>query len=288
MKPLDALAAAAIVLVWSLNYSVNKYAVGHLPPLLLLTGRHLLVAVVLAPFLKPLGPRWRDVLVIATVFGALHFALFFCGLPGVGAGLAAVVNQLQVPIAALLARLLLREPLGPMQLAGMATALAGVYLVAGQPEVAASPLHLALIVAAAVAFGLGNILVRRLGPIEPLWLTAWVSVLAAPQLLVATLIFETGQLTALGAANWSAWAAVAFTGLTGAVGAYSLWYRLLGRYPVGLVTSLTLLLPGGALILASLLLGEPVTAGILGGAAVAVVGVAMIQFGRPRQRGART
>lgn len=283
MKPLDVLIAATVVLIWSLNYSVNKFAVGALPPFLLLAVRYVLLSAILAPMLRGLEVPVRKVVPVAVSLGMLHFGLFFYGLQGVNAGLAGLVTQLSVPFGAVLGRIFFAERIGPVPIAGMAVAFGGLYFVVGRPEMTADPTHLAIMVASALAFAAAAILIKRIGPVHPLRLNAWVFVISMPPMFLMTAILEENHWQAAMEAGWRAWAAVAWTGIAGLVVGYSLWYRLLAAYPVGRVVPFMLLVPAMGMLLAGWLLGDPLTPGILGGGALTILGVAMIQLA-PRRR----
>ncbi len=278
MQPRDILAAAVIVLLWSVNFSINKIAVSQLPPVLMVAMRFVLMAVLLAPLLRPTGkPFWR-ILLIAFTLGGLHFGLFFAGLKGIGAGMAAIVCQLAVPFSSVLAAIFFRERTGLVQIAGMAVAFAGIYVIAGAPELTFDALHLTFVIASALAFAAASVQIKMLGPINGFVLNAWVAVLAAPQMFLASLILESGQLETLAAADWRGWSAMVFTTVAGGVIAFGLWYYLLGRYPVNRIVPLTLLAPAFAVFIAAAALDEPLTATVLAGAALTLVGVAVIQL----------
>lgn len=273
-----------MVVLWAFNFIAGKIGVVLWPPLFMLALRFALVAVVLAPFLKVPRGRWRIVLLLSLVYGCFHFGPLFIGLQKVDAGLAAIAGQLIVPFSALLALVCYGERLGRWQLAGMALAFAGVYLLAGEPSARTSLAHFGLIVGASLAWSVANILIKRLGPMNVFQLNAWVALLACPQLLAQSLVFETGQLEALAAAGWRAWGAVVYMALAASITAYGLWYYLIEKYQVNRVVPLTLLAPVFAVVLAVWLLGEPVTAGLLLGGACTLGGVAMIEILRPRPR----
>lgn len=278
----DWTAAIAVVLIWALNFIVGKVGVMQLPPLLMMAVRFALVAALLAPFLQPMTGRWPLVAAIAVVLGGLHFGLMFSGLRGVGAGPAAIAIQLTVPFSALLALLFYREKLGLWQLSGMAVAFVGIYLLAGEPTHPPSLPHFLMVVAAAFAWAVANVLIKRLGPVNPFTLNAWVAVLACPQLLLASLLTEHGQVAALQAADWRAWGAIVYMAVGASIIAYGLWYHLLGKHPMNSIVPMTLLSPVLAVGLAVPLLGEPLTSAVLLGGGVTLLGVAMIQFLRPR------
>jgi len=282
VRLVDWASAWAVVWIWAFNFIAAKVGVGQFPPLLFLALRFALVALLLAPFLRPLAGRWRRMLVLSVVLGGCHFGLLFVGLSGVGAGPAAIAIQLGVPFSALLAWIIYRERLGAWQLAGMAVAFAGIWLLAGAPAVAPSLAPFLMVVAAALAWSGANILIKELGAISPFVLNAWFGLLAAPQLLVLSLIVEEGQTQALATADWRGWAALAYTVIGASIVAYGLWYHLIARHEVNRVVPMTLLAPVFAIGLAHLILGEPLTMPVLTGGAVTLAGVAMIQFLRPR------
>lgn len=282
LSALDWAAALTIVFVWALNFIVGKVAVMQLPPLLLMSLRFALVAALLIPFLRPVPGRWREIVTLSMLLGSLHFGLMFSGLRGIDAGPAAIAIQLTVPFSALLALCFYGERLGLWQVAGMLVAFLGVYLLAGDPTRTPSAVHFLMVVGAAFAWALANVLIKRLGAINPFTLNAWVALLACPQLLLASLLLERGQTAALQAADWRAWGAIAYMAVGASIIAYGLWYHLIAKHAMNSIVPLTLLSPVLAVGLAVPLLGETLTLNILTGGAITLAGVAMIQFLRPR------
>jgi O-acetylserine/cysteine efflux transporter len=279
---LDWVAAFTVIIIWALNFIIGKIGVMQIPPLLMMSLRFMLVAVLLVPFLKPLDGRWREILALSFLLGGLHFGLMFSGLEGIDAGPAAIAIQLTVPFSALLALLFYRERLGTWQIGGMLVAFVGVYLLAGDPVRAPSVVHFLMVVGAAFAWALANVVIKRLGPINSFSINAWVALLACPQLLLASLVLESGQAAAMATADWRAWGAIVYMALGASITAYGLWYYLIGKYAMNSIVPLTLLSPVLAVVLAVPLLGEALTANTLIGGAITLAGVAMIQFLRPR------
>jgi O-acetylserine/cysteine efflux transporter len=215
MRPLSAVdlgAALVVIVLWAFNFIVGKIGVMQLPPLLLMSLRFALVAVLLAPLLRSPRGCWRLVVALSVVLG-LHFGLMFGGLRGVDAGPAAIAIQLTVPFSALLASLFYGERLGLWQLTGMVVAFAGIYLLAGEPTGRMSTPHFLMVVCAAFAWAVGNVLIKRLAPINAFTLNGWVALFACPQLLLASWLFEQGQLQAMAAADWRACGAVVYMAL---------------------------------------------------------------------------
>jgi len=288
MGALDTGAVLLIVLIWGFNFVVVKVGVNQIPPIFALVLRFILVAVLLAPFLRPLGSRWRLVAALSVVFGSLHFGLLFAGLKGVDAGEAAIAIQLAVPFSAVLAWVVFREAVGVWQVAGMLVAFAGVYLLVGQPEVDTSTVHFLMVVGAALAWAVTNVIIKRLGRINVFVLNAWVALLAAPQLAVATWLLEDGQWSALAAADWRGWGAIVYTALGPTITAYGLWYWLISKHDMGRVIPMMLLVPVIAVLFAAALLDEPLTLRVIGGGLTTIVGVALIQLFPPRRAAAGT
>ncbi len=271
-------AAGAVILLWAMNFVVGKIGLGQFPPLFFVMMRLGIAALVLSPLLRDHRKPWALIVGLSVVLGGAHFGLMFTGLSGIDAAVTAITVQLGVPFSALLAVLLDRDRLNGRQVVGMSIAFAGVWILAGEPRTATSLPHLLMVVTAAFAWALGNVLIRHIGPIKPLLLNAWVSILAAPQLALLSLTLEAGQLDAVQAADWRGWGAVAYTALGASIGAYGLWYYLLGRHPMSRIVPLTLLAPVLGVCFSILILDEPLTLRLITGGAVTIGGVAVIQL----------
>ena len=280
MRPLHLGAALVAVLVWGLSFSVAKIGVGQIPPILLMGMRLALVALILARFLRPPGKALPHIVGLSITMGVLHYGLMYTGLKGVDAGAAAIAFQLMVPFSAVLAALFFRERLSLLQIGGMAVAFGGVFLLSGEPRIAVSPVPFLLVVAGALMWAIGNIQVKMMESVNIMNLNAWVSLLGAPQLLLASLILENGQLEALSAADWRGWGALAYMAVASTILGHGLWYYLLRENPVNRVAPFNLLIPVVAVLLAVPILGETLTARLVIGGSLTIAGVALIQFTR--------
>src|SRR5689334_21095421 len=112
MKPFDLFVAAMVCLFWGVNAAAAKTGVTWLPPIFFTALRFLIVLGILLPWLRvaPVRGQWRVLIPAVFFMGALHFALIFSGAKLSNASAMAIVNQLYVPIAALLAWFWLGEP----------------------------------------------------------------------------------------------------------------------------------------------------------------------------------
>ena len=100
--------------------------------------------------------------------------------------------------------------------------------------------------------------------------------IAAPQLLVMSILFETGQIPALASAGAVVWATMLYLGLIMTALGYGIWYTLVRRHPVGMVAPFLLLLPVFSVLGAVVILGESLTWPTLVGGSIVISGVAFI------------
>ncbi|MFQ5774228.1 MAG: DMT family transporter [Kiloniellaceae bacterium] len=282
IRPLHVALFVLIAAVWGANFAVAKIGLEQLPPILMMALRWGLVGVLLAPFAAAPRGHWREVLLVSFTLGFLHFALMFTGLREIDAAMAAIAIQLQVPFAALLAAVVFKDRLGWRRALGMATAFAGVAIVAGQPRLGGHYLALAMVIAAACIWSVANIQIKLMGKIDGITLNAWIGMLAAPQLALASLVLEDGQAAALATADWRALMSVLYQAVLVVGFGYGAWYWLLRRYAVNQVMPFMLLVPVFGVLSGAAFLGEPLTLALIGGGALTVLGVGIIIVRRPR------
>ena len=280
MKPLDILIAVTVPVVWGMGLVIAKPAVDQFPPILLMALRFAVSALALVWFV-PIPRAALPKLALAALIGStLQYGLTFNGLRLLDASTTGLIVQAEAPFLTLVAAIFLGERLGMRRVAGMAIAFAGIYLIAGEPRIEGQELGVALVLGGAFMWAIGQTMIRTLGEIGGMTAIAWVSMLAAPQLLVASLIVEDGQGAALAAAGWQVWGTVLYLGLVMTALGYSCWYHVLGRYEVNLVAPFLLLTPVTSVLGGALFLGEPLTVTILIGGAVVIGGVALLVIER--------
>jgi O-acetylserine/cysteine efflux transporter len=280
MKVGHALALALIILIWGSNLVIGKIGVSQIPPIFMMAIRFVLVAVLLSPFLRPIGKPWWQILLLSVTLGGLQFSLMFTGLHGIDAGAASIAVQLYVPFSAMLAWAVFRECLRPQQIGGMLVAFAGAYVLFGAPRVAPNSTSFLLVVAGALMLSIATIQIKRLGRLNVFSLNAWVAVLAAPQLFILSYLLEDGQMAALSTTDWRGWGALAWMVVAVTIVSNGLFYHLINTYPLSKVVPATLLSPVLAVVLAVPVLGEPITLHLVVGGVLTLLGVSTIQFCR--------
>jgi O-acetylserine/cysteine efflux transporter len=280
----DTLFAFLAVLGWGINFVVMKVGVHEIPPLLLLGLRFALVAVIVVPFVARPKGKLGLIALLALLLGAGNFGLLFIAMKTLDAASASITIQLSVPFSAIIAAVCYKETLGWLGVLGMALAYGGVALLSGEPQ-HPDPFAVALVVLSAASWALSNVVVKKIGDVDPLTLNGWMALAATPQLLLLSAVFEHDQWDSLRAASWIGWSALAYTVLVHSLLVYTLWYKLIARYPLNRVVPFSLMVPVVGIAAGVLMLGEPLGWHRVVGGALTVLGVAVIQF-RPRAAGA--
>lgn len=281
-SPFDLSVFVGIMVIWGLNFVVVKAGLAQIPPLLFVALRFALVALVLVPFVTPPRGHFREVLMISFTLGFLHFALMFSALETIDVATAAIAVQLQVPFSAILAWIVFQDRLGWRRALGMSIAFGGVALIAGEPRLEGQYLALAMIVAGSFVWAVANVQIKRLTAVNGTALNAWVAVFATPQLLLGSLVLESGQWAALAAVDWEGALSVIYQAIMVVVIGYGTWYRLLRRYDINQAMPFTLLVPVVGVLSGALFLGERLTVPLMIGGMLTIVGVGIIVLRRPR------
>jgi O-acetylserine/cysteine efflux transporter len=171
MSAIQIVCAVAAPLLWGYQFVAIKVGVMEFPPLFFLALRFLAMALLLLPFVKrPTRQQFGPIAAISVFLGGLNFGLFYVGLRLGSGSLSAVAFQLATPFTVLLAWPLLAERPSLVTSAGVVLAFVGVVVSAAGPGLSANALPLLLVVGAAFAFAVSNVLTKRYGPFDSLML----------------------------------------------------------------------------------------------------------------------
>ena len=270
--------AISVPLIWGTGFVVAKGAISEFPPILLMAFRFLVTSLVLIWFVKPPIGQLRALFLIAIVASAIQYSLTFTGLRGLDAGFAALIVQLEVPFLVILGAILLGEKASLRKWMGIIIAFAGVGLLIGKVEFNNAWGSVALVVAGAFTWAVGQIFVRKLKNIDGLTTTAWVAVFATPQLFVMSFIFETNQIEFITKASMSIWLAVLYLGIIMTALGYYFWNTLIRSYTIEKIAPFLLLLPVFSLIGGVLFLGEMISGAKMFGGLIVILGVAFVSL----------
>jgi len=285
MKPVDVLIAIAVAMIWGMGFVVAKAAMSHFSPILLMALRFSLTAACMIYFFRPPPGVFKQLFWISLISAALQYSLTFNGVRGIDASTAALLVQLEVPFGLIMAWLVFGDRISPKQALGILIAFGGAVLIVGEPRLAGDLVYAFMVIGGAFTWSVGQIMIKKLGNVGGFNLLSGVAMFAAPQLFVASFLFEQDQLEQITSASPAAWSAVVYLGLVMTALGYGLWYRLLGHYSVNQVMPFLLLLPVTSVCGGIFFLGESLTTKIALGGCLAIVGVAMITIQRfPRRQ----
>lgn len=284
MSPQHLLFALLIDLVWGFNFVVARVGVTEIPPLLLITLRFSLTALLLFPFLRWKRGQMREIILVGLLAGLMQFGLFFVGTKLSSASVAATLSQLQLPIATLLSIVLLHEHVGWRRWNGIAFALVGTAVLGFDPIILHYWLGTSMLLGACVFTALAQIIMRRLKAIGVFELQAWIAVVTTPGVFLLSLVFERHEWHRLAEAPLNIWGIIAYTTLLANIMGQGGMFFLLKRYDVALVVTLTVLAQVFGIVFGVVVLHEPMTWRIALGAALICVGVVIIAARQGRAR----
>ncbi len=280
----DALLALVVVLTWGLNFSVIRIGLESFPPLLL-TGLRFLGAALPVFFLARPRVSWRLMMAVAALWFVGQFALLFSAMAtGMAPGIAAVLNHVQAPLTILFALVIGERPTS-RQFTGVGLALAGLAGIAASVDGDVTAIGFVLALGAASSWAAGNVLYKRVGPVDMTAMIVWLSLLAAIPSLALSLAVEGPErvVIAVAGAGLAGWLAVLYLAVLATFLAWWIWGSLLTRYPVSTVAPFALLVPVLSAVCSAFVFGERFGPLRLAGMLAIVAGLAVIAWPARRQ-----
>jgi drug/metabolite transporter (DMT)-like permease len=250
---------------WGFNWPMMKLALAEMPPnhfrsLCLVSGTLGVAAIAAAnrlPMRVPQGQWPRLVLISLLNFTAWNMLVAYA-VPMMSSGRAAILAYTMPVWAVFFGLWVLNERLTPRRALGLVLGMAGMALLLWS-EIAAlerSPLGALLIVAAAVLWGLGTVVMKRWPVNLPASsLTAWQMGIGAVPIVLAALLLEEGSwdLTRL---STPALLGVVYNMVISFIFCQWAWIKIALVAPVGVSTVGTLLVPVVGVFSGALVLGE--------------------------------
>jgi drug/metabolite transporter (DMT)-like permease len=226
--------------------------------------------------------HWWPIAVVGLTNSALPFLLFTFATRSLPAGLASIIDGMTPMFAALIGWLWLGQRLDAWRIAGLLAGFAGILWLA-EGSLALGPgagLALLACVAATVLYGYAVHYTRlRLDGVTPLVVTVGSHMVAAFLLLPTTLLAWPAHNPPL-----QAWLAAAGLAVLCTALAYVMFFWVLARVGAVRIMVIPYLIPAFGVLWGALLLGEPVTARMLAGCAVILLGTALTTgLVRPRR-----
>lgn len=279
MPPRDLALIALVILAWGSNFTAMKLALEEVPPFLFVALRFAILLPLLLVLKRP-AIGWGRIIAVGLLINMAQFAFLFAALRAdASAGLASLLIQMQAPMTILLSFLVFGERVRRLQAVGLIVALAGLGVFASSAGGAVTSLGLALILAGALSWALGNLVLKRVGRVNTLALFIWASLVPPLPMLGLSVLYESpAPLATIAAMSAQGWMAVIYVALASTALGYTIWGALLARHPAASVTPFALLIPVVGVAVAAAILGERLTPRDLIGGAVILAGLALTQI----------
>ncbi|HET6803145.1 MAG TPA: EamA family transporter [Casimicrobiaceae bacterium] len=262
-----ALPILVLTLVWGCNWPVLKMGVTELAPLTFRSLTLPLAALGLLLVARASGdsirvPRalWPKLIVLAlfNIGGWNGFVLF--GVQQLPAGRSAILAYTMPIWATLIAAIVLHERLSSRKLVGLALGVAGMSFLIGEQisVVRAAPSGALLILAAAITWAMGTVLLRKWQlPIAQNTLSGWMMLLGWIPLAVLAPFFDPQPLaTELANLSTRGWFAIGYNIFLAGTLAHWAWFTLARTLPVAVSSLSSLPVPVVGVLSGMLVLGE--------------------------------
>lgn len=254
------LLALLVMIVWGANFIFVKFGLDEISPLFLCALRFFFASVPAIFFIKPPSGQFKIIATYGLVTFALQFAFVFWGMnAGMTPGMASLIIQVQVFFSMFFAVLFLGERINLGQILGALISFMGIGVVAFYFDSSVTLLGFLCIIAAAAAWGVGNLISKKIKSAHFMAVIVWGSFIACLPMFLLALVFEGpdrllytyDHLTVKGIGSL-----VYIVYVSTWVG-YGVWNWLISHHPVGVIVPFTLLVPVVGIITSVLVLGEP-------------------------------
>jgi drug/metabolite transporter (DMT)-like permease len=269
--------------LWGSSYLFIKIGVGHVAPTVLMCGRTLLAGVILLGIVvatrgtgrtrAELAAGWRHAAVYGMFNAALPFWLIAWGEQHIDSSVAGIA-QSTVPLFSFLLGiwLLPHEPVAPVRWVGVGLGLAGVVVLSGVDPAGGwwAVAGTLAVVLSSLSYGFAGNYAQLRVRITPGIVLATGAMLSAG---IVLLPFAIVQLD--GIPGWQAFAAAAALAIVGTVIAQLVFFRMLTPYGARRISLVAYVIPVVAIAFGAVFLSEPITAAMLGGLSLILIGVAL-------------
>jgi len=257
--------------LWGLNFPLIKMIALEMPPIFSAALRLGLMGMGIFFVQKP--REFRKLFLLGTTLFGITLGFTTVAIKYVDATVVAFINELEVPLAAILGIFFLGESFGKKQFAGLILSFFGVGIILWSPEVSSSELWaIGLLLVSAVSYGFSAIYVKFLKHTDAISLTLWCAFFAACELFLGSFLFERAEILQMTIPSLKIWSALLWSSCANFI-AFFLWNRLLQLYRVNQVVPFAMLLPVFSLFFSYFLLAEVTDPLALLGGGLTLVGV---------------
>ena len=274
------LLALAVVAIWGTNFVVIRWGLDAFAPYTFAALRYTFSFLPFIFFIPKPAMSWARLAAFGVLIGVGQFGLLFWAMRSdISPGLASLVIQSQVFFTIALSALMYGDRLKALQWPAFALAIGGLAVVASHVSTRSgvTAFGVALVIGAALAWSLCNLIARAAGRVDALGFMVWSSPFAAVPLWAISLLQNGPQQVgeSLAHAGLVPWLAVAWQAIGNTLFGYGVWNWLLARHSASTVTPTALLVPVFGMTASALALHEGLPAWKLGAAALVMAGLAL-------------
>jgi len=284
MRTRDTAELFALAALWGASFLFMRMGAGEFGAVALSAVRVGVASLVLIPILLAQGltpelrRHWKPIFIVGVINSALPFLAFSYAALSITAGLSSIFNATAPLFGALVAWLWLRDRLTGARVLGLVIGFAGVLWLAWNnvnQEAAFKPggsgWAVVACLAAAALYGLSATFTKRyLGGVVPLAVATGSQVSATCVLSVPAMLWWPQA-----APSSSAWISVLLLGVLCTGLAYILYFRLIANTGPANAIAVTFLIPAFAVLWGWMFLAEQITATMVVGCAVILLGTAL-------------
>ena len=280
MRPRDAIDLVLLAALWGGSFLFTRMAVHDFGPAALIELRTAIATLFLLPLLwwrgglSDYAANAGPITLVGVTNTALPFTLFAYAMLSLTAGLASILNAASPLFGALIGFVWLRQRLTAGQIIGLAIGFMGVAMLTWHKaglHGTDTTLALSAAVLATLSYGVAaNYTTHRLAGVNTLAIAAGSQAGAALVMLPLAAWWWPSHPPSL-----TAWLAVITLGVACSGLGYILYFRLIANVGATRAIAVTFLIPVFGMLFGVSLLGETVTAGMLAGAVVILVGTAL-------------
>jgi O-acetylserine/cysteine efflux transporter len=270
--------AILVTLVWGVNFPITKLGLRSIDPFVLTGIRFALAAIPLVFFIKRPAIKFSYVAAYGFIFGLGMWGVINYGIQvGVSPGIASLIIQLSVFFTMGWGALLFKEKLRGAQLIGALLVLVGLAGIISTQQGEHAILGVLLIVLSAVAWSVGNVIIKKSGVKEIFSFMVWASLFPPiPLFFIAWLMQGAAPFENLHSSlDFTAVLSIVFQVYLATHFAYWGWNSLLKLYPVSTVAPLSLLIPVFGIGSSMLIIGEHISTPNLISIAIIIMGLAV-------------
>ena len=264
---------SALSVFWGVPYLFIRIAVTELDPVVVAFGRTVLGALVLLPFalraraMRPLLARWRWVLLYTGVEIVGPWVLIGHAETRLNSSTTGLLIAMVPIVAAIILTVTGQDRLGPRRVTGLLVGLVGVALLVGLDIHLDDLGAVVQILGVVIGYAIGPIIVaRRLADLPS------IGVITASLLIAAVVYAPFAALLRPSSASPAAIGSVVVLALVCTAAAFMVMFALIAEAGPARMTLITYVNPAVAIVLGALVLDEPITAGLIIGFPLIILG----------------